>query len=367
MATTLSAAQNIDNIQFEEQASTPSTPASGYGRIWVKNDGTVHFVNDAGTDTDLSSAGSGATTALDNLASVQVNDDIIPDAADTHDLGSVSAEWAQIWTDSLFANRQEMRVYNSSGSPIADESWVYVTGTQTVASVTLFTVDLADRDTEASARAIGVTNGAISNGSEGTIIVMGEATIDTTGESVGDKLYLSSTAGAYTTTKPTAGILQELGVVASVGASGLVNVSISDDLDLDTLDDTPTTHIGEYLVPSNLETTSGTYADIDGTNIKQTVSITTGEKVRAVFHIPRVLQITGGTGTYKLVANSTDSDTVVEAQCTFTTDGNALLLWGEWDSLTTASYDFKPQFKTSANTARVTSGFSVTWKVDVYA
>jgi len=53
MATKLSEAANIDNIRFQEQAAAPDTPASGYGRVWVTDDGTAHYKNDAGTDVSL--------------------------------------------------------------------------------------------------------------------------------------------------------------------------------------------------------------------------------------------------------------------------------------------------------------------------
>jgi hypothetical protein len=39
-----------------------STPASGYGTIYTKNDGTIHYKNSAGTDYDLTSGGGGSGT-----------------------------------------------------------------------------------------------------------------------------------------------------------------------------------------------------------------------------------------------------------------------------------------------------------------
>jgi len=37
-----------------EQASSLSTPSSGYGVLYVKTDGLLYFKNDAGTETLLS-------------------------------------------------------------------------------------------------------------------------------------------------------------------------------------------------------------------------------------------------------------------------------------------------------------------------
>jgi|DEB3_MinimDraft_2_1074329.scaffolds.fasta_scaffold04089_5 hypothetical protein len=41
------------SIVLSEQASTPSTPASGYGILYCKSNGNLYFRNDAGTETQL--------------------------------------------------------------------------------------------------------------------------------------------------------------------------------------------------------------------------------------------------------------------------------------------------------------------------
>lgn len=130
---------------------------------------------------------------------------------------------------------------------------------------------------------------------------------------------------------------------------------------------TPTFFHGEFFLSSNIDITSGTYADIDATNIKQSVTLTGGETVVAKFYLSNVTQITGGTGTYKLVAGTTDADTVVEVQYGRSADDGSLTLVGQWTGLVAATHDFKPQFKTSANTARVETLSPVTWEVIVYA
>lgn len=40
-------------IVLSEQASSPSTPASGYGIVYCKTDGNLYFKNDSGTETQL--------------------------------------------------------------------------------------------------------------------------------------------------------------------------------------------------------------------------------------------------------------------------------------------------------------------------
>lgn len=45
----LSTSINIGSIQFLEQAAAPSTPASGYARLYTDNSGRMRYVDDAGT------------------------------------------------------------------------------------------------------------------------------------------------------------------------------------------------------------------------------------------------------------------------------------------------------------------------------
>lgn len=52
-----------DFIDFTEVAA-PATPASGFGRLYVATDGTLHFIDDAGTDIELGAGGGGGGSAL---------------------------------------------------------------------------------------------------------------------------------------------------------------------------------------------------------------------------------------------------------------------------------------------------------------
>lgn len=52
----------------------------------------------------LDFVGSGATTALDNLASVAINTSLISDTDSTYNLGSTSKYWANTYTDRLYLN-----------------------------------------------------------------------------------------------------------------------------------------------------------------------------------------------------------------------------------------------------------------------
>ena len=44
----------ITAIRMKERASAPDTPASGYGQLYLKDDGKFYFKNDAGTEACLS-------------------------------------------------------------------------------------------------------------------------------------------------------------------------------------------------------------------------------------------------------------------------------------------------------------------------
>lgn len=51
----LSEAEDINSVQFQEQASAPATPASGYMQMYADNAGNAHVKNDAGIAKSISS------------------------------------------------------------------------------------------------------------------------------------------------------------------------------------------------------------------------------------------------------------------------------------------------------------------------
>lgn len=59
MARIISSDAVINSIRLAEQGSAPDTPASGYGQLYIKDDGKIYFKNDAGAETDLTATGSG--------------------------------------------------------------------------------------------------------------------------------------------------------------------------------------------------------------------------------------------------------------------------------------------------------------------
>ena len=55
-----------DIATLTEQASTPSTPASGYGKVYFKTDGSLYALNDGGSETQLGGSGQGGINYITN-------------------------------------------------------------------------------------------------------------------------------------------------------------------------------------------------------------------------------------------------------------------------------------------------------------
>jgi hypothetical protein len=77
-----------------------STPASGYGTIYTKNDGTIHYKNSAGTDYDLTAGGSGTGS---NLSWDAANHQVDIDGGGT----SATIPYATTATDGLISSASQ--------------------------------------------------------------------------------------------------------------------------------------------------------------------------------------------------------------------------------------------------------------------
>ena len=122
------------------------------------------------------------------------------------------------------ANSVTLEVRNTTGSTIPKGAAVYISGH----SGSKILIDLADSDASGKYPAIGLAAGAIPNNSDGEVTVYGElAGVNTSSYNVGDVLYLSSTAGALTNTRPTssADAVQNIGKVARSDSNGIIIVS----------------------------------------------------------------------------------------------------------------------------------------------
>lgn len=85
--------------------TTAPSATSGYGKLYVKSsDSNLYFKDDGGSETQLTGAGSsGATAALDNLASVAINTSLVSDTDVTDDLGSTTKKWNNLFVASIGA------------------------------------------------------------------------------------------------------------------------------------------------------------------------------------------------------------------------------------------------------------------------
>ena len=138
--------------------------------------------------------------------------------------------------------QQYARVYNDSGATLTKGQVVYISGAQG----NRVAVKLAKADVEATSfGTIGLVSEAITNGSEGFIIVSGALyRLDTTGLTAGATVYLSpTTAGAVTTTKPQApNQLVVVGWIERVdNIVGSIYVKIDNGYELDELHDVQVT------------------------------------------------------------------------------------------------------------------------------
>lgn len=128
-----------------------------------------------------------------------------------------------------------VKVYNGSGATITNGSVVAVSGAQGQRP----SVVLADADSEPlSAATLGIATEDIANGAEGFVTTFGLIRgINTSAFTAGAPIYLSSTAGAFTATRPAAPAHTVfLGWVIKVNASsGEVFVNISNGWELDEL------------------------------------------------------------------------------------------------------------------------------------
>jgi len=116
------------------------------------------------------------------------------------------------------SNHVEVACTNNTGASIPKGTVVYQTGV----SGNNITIAPADADDAAKMPAIGLTTDTIADTAEGTIIILGVVNgLDTSAYAAGDTLYVSTTAGALSTAKPTGetGLIQNFGRVLKVNAS----------------------------------------------------------------------------------------------------------------------------------------------------
>lgn len=136
---------------------------------------------------------------------------IIPNHSGDHSSGRVDSTPVndydlvnKAYVDSLggVTTLTTLEVFNNTGSTLAKGAPVYLSGWnvgQEAAEVTL-----ADADNATAMPCVGLMASSLTAGSKGTIVVSGSLTnTDTSSWSVDDELWVSTTAGVLTNTKPT--------------------------------------------------------------------------------------------------------------------------------------------------------------------
>tara|TARA_R100000482_G_C5085903_1_gene128383 strand:- start:59 stop:853 length:795 start_codon:yes stop_codon:yes gene_type:complete len=159
-----------------------------------------------------------------------------------------------------------LSVHNQTGSTISKGAVVYVAGTHTSGKPI---VALADNNGSNTYPAIGLVHADIADGTDGDVIISGQITsVNTSSFSAGAALYLDSTAGALTTTRPTAATekVQKVGLVtrshATSGSILIIGAGRTNDINNELVALT-----GVALNASDLGTFTGTIIT-DNTDIK---------------------------------------------------------------------------------------------------
>ena len=190
----------------------------------------VTSVNTQTGAVTLAASDVGALASGDNISEL-TNDsgyitstlsaDIIVDTDGAYDLGTESARLGLTFSD--LDGAVTFKASNASGAQITKGQPVYIAGV----SGDVPTVALADADAAAMPSA-GLAGETANAGAEIRIITFGNLTdVDTSAFSLGDTLYIDTTAGALTATPPAgeAAKLQNIGKVIRVHAtSGVIKV-----------------------------------------------------------------------------------------------------------------------------------------------
>lgn len=219
-----------------------------------------------------------------------------------------------------------VRIYNNTGSTLTDGQVVYVTGAQGQRP----TVSLADADLEvASAATIGVVTETIANASEGFVTLAGLVRNLNTGSwPEGTPLFLSSTPGALTSTKPVPPVhAVRIGwVVRSHASAGSIMVHIQNGYELDELHD--------VLVSNPQNDQILTYEASTGLWKNKTYVQGSGSQVSGVLNVEEFaagVEFTAGTTTQlTLLTAETGNghivafDGVIQFQSTYAIAGNVI-------------------------------------------
>lgn len=181
--------------------------------------------------------------AIKYYSGIDLGGDLIPSSDSTHDIGSNSVRFANIYADTLYGDGSNLTnievdsvasalaltvtVKNKSGGSLSKGTVVHAAPSANPPSGNLIEVIAADYDTASSMPGLGVLNETLADEAEGEAIMFGAVSgIDTSSFIVGAELYVGNNGG-LTITKPTGTdqLIQKIGVVIKSHASnGLIKV-----------------------------------------------------------------------------------------------------------------------------------------------
>ena len=176
----------------------------------------------SGNFTDLVYINRNTTTPLTVLGGATFSG-LVTGIAPTSDLNFATKKYVDDSTGDVdVAKRIEITVKNVSGSSLVKGAAVHASPTATPPSGNVIEVIGADNDVTGSMPAIGILNEAIADEAEGQCVMVGSVTgINTSSFTAGEELYIGSTLGVLTNTKPTStsNQIQKIAVVIKVHAT----------------------------------------------------------------------------------------------------------------------------------------------------
>ena len=204
------------------------------------------------------------------------------------------------WRDGV----QVTTVYNNSGSTITKGSVVYING----ASGNLPTIALSQANTEAtSTKTYGFVVDDISNMSSGTVVASGQIrNLNTFGVTEGVTLWLSpTTAGGYTTTKPTApNHAVVVGVCTRAHPSqGTIEVKIQNGYELEELHNVSITSVADQQI-LHYESASSLWKNFTLLNSTTPQSITTANAAGSATTAARIDHTHKGVASFAINAGT---------------------------------------------------------------
>src|SRR6056300_1233615 len=172
---------------------------------------------------DVTTNGDTTTNAI-NVGTITTSGNVLADSADTRTIGAEATRFITYYGDMNGAIR--FKAKNDEGAQITKGQAVYIKGL--AGDGTTPTVGLAAANDSAKMPAFGLAFNTANDSAEIQIISVGNlGGLNTSGFSVGDTLFVDTTAGALTDTKPTgeSSQLQNIGrVIRSNNGAGVIMV-----------------------------------------------------------------------------------------------------------------------------------------------